>query len=1060
VLLYGQSGAGKSSLINAGLIPAAEREGLRADRVRVQPRPGEELVVERLETTAEGGTFLPSSFGDGGDGDAHRIVLSTEAFRARLRELPPGVKPLLIFDQFEELATLFEDGAQGDGRVQTLAAQQRIVDLLVDLLRDETAPVKLLLVFREDYLAKMTKLLALRPELVDQSIRLASPEIDSLYEIVRGPFEKYPGHFERELSPELAGRLRGAIEARSGSGELNLSEVQIACLRLWESSDPDGLFEKKGVQGLLEEFLSESLERFPPELRDPAVALLSRMVTSSGTRNVVSAEGLVADVRDEEGIPEDLAKRALVELEQKTKLVRRERRRDVDLYEIASEFLLPWIQRQREERLAAQAARAEAERQRRVRRRLIAVAGGLGVLVLAFAAIAIYAVTQKRQADRQRASALASRAISESSLDPLAALVLADRAVDTANNSETQSALRTAFAADSVRAVLHGHTDAVNRAFFTPNGRRVVTAGDDGTVRIWNVTDRKAVHVLHIPGKRPVLDFSSDGKRVVTRDRDLRRPVVRVWDVATGRVIFSPRSGGLSAAFSANGKLLAVGTPEGPVLVFDLGSGRRLHMLRGSGPDEITSIAFSSDGKRVLAASAYGKVRIWNERTGRLLRVLIPGGRVEMAYFNPGGTLVATASGDAARLWRWRTGRQRAVLRHSGAVHSARFSHDGKLVVTAGDTTARLWDAATGASVAVLRGHGDAVLDASFSRDDRLVVTASADTTARVWSIRPAEGQSVLVGHRKGVYDASFSPDGSRILTASGDGTARIWNVQTGSQVAKSDRKIFVGDARYLPNGRSVVLGTAGAVEIWSPEEHRVHRLKSYSSELVGLDARSDEAIVAGLDVRSDGAIAVVLYGGYALIRERGRFRRLPGEDFRSAVFSPTGRRIVTAGRSGVKLWDTRTLKLLRRLPYRANVLFASFSPDGKRIATASADTTARIWDASTGKELRVLRGHTGSVTSARFSPNGRLVVTASKDHTVRVWNAETGAAAAIFADHTGIVWAASFSPDGRRIVTAGNDHTARIYTFIPIEELRRRADDLLDRSVTREEERAILEQP
>ena len=246
VLLYGESGAGKSSLLNAGLIPAAEREGLRADRVRVQPRPGEELVVERLETTAEGDTLLPSSFSDGDDG-AHRIVLSTEAFRERLRGLPPGVRPLLIFDQFEELATLFGDVAQGDGRAETLAAQQRIVDLLVDLLRDETMPVKLLLGFREDYLAKVKELLALRPELVDQSLRLASPGTDSLHEIIRGPFETFPGHFERELSPELAERLRAAIEARSGTDGLSLSEVQIACLRLWESSDPDKLFEEKGV---------------------------------------------------------------------------------------------------------------------------------------------------------------------------------------------------------------------------------------------------------------------------------------------------------------------------------------------------------------------------------------------------------------------------------------------------------------------------------------------------------------------------------------------------------------------------------------------------------------------------------------------------------------------------------------------------------------------------------------------------------------------------------------------------------------------------------------------
>jgi WD40 repeat protein len=110
-------------------------------------------------------------------------------------------------------------------------------------------------------------------------------------------------------------------------------------------------------------------------------------------------------------------------------------------------------------------------------------------------------------------------------------------------------------------------------------------------------------------------------------------------------------------------------------------------------------------------------------------------------------------------------------------------------------------------------------------------------------------------------------------------------------------------------------------------------------------------------------------------------------------------------------------------------VYSAAFRPDGKRIVTAGADNTARIWDAEIiGKRIATLTGHTGSVYTAAFSPDGRRVVTASDDKTARVWDAETGKMTAVLAGHAGPVWSAGFSPDGERVVTASDDTTARIW--------------------------------
>ena len=200
MLLYGDSGNGKSSLINAGLLPDATRLGFRPERLRVQPRTGEEVVIERIATGDDDAEYLPSLLAPQDD-DSSRVVLSTEAFGERVRAACKTHRPLLVFDQFEEILTLFEDARAGEAR-------RRLVELLVTLLH-EPLPVKLLFAFREDHLGKVKQILAASPELVDQALRLGPPAPDALPAIIRGPFERYHlHHANEELLIVLEGRPR------------------------------------------------------------------------------------------------------------------------------------------------------------------------------------------------------------------------------------------------------------------------------------------------------------------------------------------------------------------------------------------------------------------------------------------------------------------------------------------------------------------------------------------------------------------------------------------------------------------------------------------------------------------------------------------------------------------------------------------------------------------------------------------------------------------------------------------------------------------------------------
>jgi WD40 repeat protein len=149
-----------------------------------------------------------------------------------------------------------------------------------------------------------------------------------------------------------------------------------------------------------------------------------------------------------------------------------------------------------------------------------------------------------------------------------------------------------------------------------------------------------------------------------------------------------------------------------------------------------------------------------------------------------------------------------------------------------------------------------------------------------------------------------------------------------------------------------------------------------------------------------------------------------------SAVYSPDGRFIVTAGLDGVALvWDAGTGQQVRSLQGHTDGIWsAAYSLDGRFIVTASADSTARIWDAATGQQLHLLKRHNDWVNSAVYSPDGRTVVTASWDNAAHIWDAETGQYLRSLEGHKYNVRSAAYSPDGQFIVTASDDRTARIW--------------------------------
>ena len=268
-----------------------------------------------------------------------------------------------------------------------------------------------------------------------------------------------------------------------------------------------------------------------------------------------------------------------------------------------------------------------------------------------------------------------------------------------------------------------------------------------------------------------------------------------------------------SVAFSPDGRTVVAGSGDKTARLWEVASGREIAVLRGHA-DAVSSVAFSPDGRTVATGSGDKTARLWEVASGREVAVL--NGHedaVSSVAFSPDGRTVVTGSGDkTARLWEAASGREIAVLRgHADAVSSVAFSPDGRTVVTgSSDKTARLWEVASGREIAALRGHADAVSSVAFSPDGRTVVTGSSDKTARLWEVASGREIAALRGHESDVSSVAFSPDGRTVVTGSSDKTARLWEVASGREIAAlRGHENAVLSVAFSPDGRTVVTGSS-----------------------------------------------------------------------------------------------------------------------------------------------------------------------------------------------------------------------------------------------------------
>jgi WD40 repeat protein/transcriptional regulator with XRE-family HTH domain len=317
-----------------------------------------------------------------------------------------------------------------------------------------------------------------------------------------------------------------------------------------------------------------------------------------------------------------------------------------------------------------------------------------------------------------------------------------------------------------------GFDNVVYEVEFSPDGTQVATASADGVVRTWQATKAWQDVGLNHGDSVIAVAFSGDGRYLASS----AGTTAYIWDAHTGAQLQRLEHPALAWAlhFSPDGRYLASSSFDGYARIWDVATGQQVTRFLHGERERVYGVRFSTDGKLLATAGLKGGVKVWNIASGDVTMQATHDSAAGYLRFTPDGKYLISGSVDhTARVWDLASGREVRRMAADSPLYELDISPDGRLLAGGDDHDARIWDLATGAQLLLLP-HATGVNGVAFSADGKYLATAAKDGVARVWLVGSG-AQVAGMAHDKTLNGLAFSPDGSYLATASGDKTVRLW---------------------------------------------------------------------------------------------------------------------------------------------------------------------------------------------------------------------------------------------------------------------------------------------